>query len=146
MPRLRTIDASFGRDLDAIVARATERQVPDRIATAGKLAEYLQLYLDGLPLPIRPPATAEMVGRWVRAHKPLVGSAAAAALAIVLTALVAFVLIMRSRNEKAALAERETKAKEKATARQIPRATADRSGKDSMTPRSCRLPRRPPPC
>jgi serine/threonine protein kinase len=60
VPRLRTVDPSFGRDLDAIVARATERQAPDRIATAGKLALSLQLYVDGLPLPIRPPTTAEM--------------------------------------------------------------------------------------
>ena len=85
MPALRTIDPTFDRDLEAIVARATERRAADRIATAGKLAEYLQLYLDGLPLPIRPPTTAEMVGRWVRAHKPLVGSVSAATLAIVLT-------------------------------------------------------------
>ncbi len=57
----------------------------DRIPTAGQLAEYLQLYLDGKPLPIRPPTTAEMVGRWVRGHKPLVGSVTVAALAILVT-------------------------------------------------------------
>jgi eukaryotic-like serine/threonine-protein kinase len=115
VPALRAIDPTFSRDLEAIVARATERRATDRIATAGKLAEYLQLYLDGLSLPIRPPTTAEMVGRWIRAHRPLVGSAAAAALAIILTAVIAFVLITRSRNEKAELAERETKAVEDLT-------------------------------
>jgi serine/threonine protein kinase len=114
VPALRAIDPDFGRDLEAIVSRATERRAADRIATGGKLAEYLQLYLDGLPLPIRPPTT-EMVGRWVRAHKPLVGSVSAAAMAIVLTVAIAFVLITRSRNEKADLAERETKAKERET-------------------------------
>ena len=108
VPRLRTIDLSFARDLDRS-SPAHPAPGADRIATAAKLAEYLQLYLDGLPLPIRPPTTAEMVGRWLRADKPMVGSAAAAALAIVLTAVIAFVLITASRNEKADLADRETK-------------------------------------
>ena len=100
VPRLRTIDPGLDRDLEAIVARATERRAADRIATAGQLAEYLQLYLDGKPLPIRPPTTAEMVGRWVRDHKALVGSAAAAILAIVATVVIAFVLITRSRGTR----------------------------------------------
>ena len=98
VPRLRTIDPTLDRDLEAIVARATERRAADRIATAGQLAEYLQLYLDGQPLPIRPPTTAEVVRRWVRDHKP----AAAALLAIVTTIAIAFVLITLSRNEERA--------------------------------------------
>jgi serine/threonine protein kinase len=53
VPRLRSVDSSLDRDLEAIVARATERRVADRIATAGRLAEYLQLYLEDKPLPIR---------------------------------------------------------------------------------------------
>ena len=73
VPRLRTVDPSLDRDLEAIVARATERRVADRIPTAGKLAEYLQLYLDGKPLPIRPPSNAEMLWRWVR-RNPAVAS------------------------------------------------------------------------
>ena len=78
----------------------------------GRLAEYLQLYLEGKPLPIRPPTTAEMIGRWVRGHKGLVGTAATAAIAIVVTVAIAFLLITRSRDvakqradEKAALAD-----------------------------------------
>ena len=85
VPRLRSIDPTLDADLEAIVARATERRVADRIQTAGQLAEYLQLYLDGKPLPIRPPSAAELLRRWVREHKGLVGSAAAAVAAILLT-------------------------------------------------------------
>ncbi len=66
VPRLRRVDPTLDRDLDAIVARATERAAADRIPTAGRLAEYLQLYLEGKPLPIRPPGTVERAGRWVR--------------------------------------------------------------------------------
>jgi serine/threonine protein kinase/tetratricopeptide (TPR) repeat protein len=86
VPRLRTIDRSFDRDLEAIVARATERRVADRIASAGQLAEYLQLYLDGKTLPIRPPSIGELGMRWAaRNRAPL---AAAAAFLVLTTSLV----------------------------------------------------------
>jgi serine/threonine protein kinase/tetratricopeptide (TPR) repeat protein len=110
VPLLRTIDPGLDRDLEAIVARSTERRVADRIATAGQLAEYLQLYLEGKPLPIRPPTTAELVGRWVRGHKGLVGSLATAALVILVTVISAFVLITQSR-DVALVARNDAKAK-----------------------------------
>jgi serine/threonine protein kinase/HEAT repeat protein len=75
VPRLRQVDPSFDPDLEAIVARATERNADDRIQSAGKLAEYLQLYLDGKPLPIRPPTRWELARRWSREHKVLVRTA-----------------------------------------------------------------------
>jgi tetratricopeptide (TPR) repeat protein len=77
VPRLRTVDPGFDRDLEAIVARATERRVADRIATAARLAEYLQLYLDGKTLPIRPPTILELAGRWAHKNGAALGTAAA---------------------------------------------------------------------
>ena len=71
VPRLRSIDHKFDRDLDAIVARATERRLTDRIQSAGQLAEYLQLWLDGRPLPIRPLSMSELSMRWIREHAAL---------------------------------------------------------------------------
>jgi tetratricopeptide (TPR) repeat protein/serine/threonine protein kinase len=82
VPRLRRVDATLDRDLEAIVARATERRVADRIPTAARLAEYLTLYLAGKPLPIRPPGVVERAGRWVRRNK----AAAATAVALVVAA------------------------------------------------------------
>ncbi len=76
VPRLRRVDPSLDRDLEAIVARATERAAADRIPTAGRLAEYLQLYLEGKPLPIRPPGAVERAGRWVRRQPALAALAA----------------------------------------------------------------------
>ena len=90
----------FDRDLEAIVARATERRASDRIATAGQLAEYLQLLSgweaaadpaandggDGRPLGARTQAAGRLGvggGAGDRAH-----------------GRIAFVLITRSRNEK----------------------------------------------
>src|SRR4051812_34588455 len=57
-----------------------------------------------------------MVGRWVRAHKPLVGSVATAALAIVTTIVVAFVLITSSLEKETKAKNEETKAKNNANA------------------------------
>ena len=57
VPRLREVDPGFDRDLEAIVGRATEREIDKRIQTAEELADYLDLYLAGEPLPIRPPDT-----------------------------------------------------------------------------------------
>jgi serine/threonine protein kinase/tetratricopeptide (TPR) repeat protein len=74
VPRLRSIDAGIDRDLEAIVARATERRVSDRISKAGQLAEYLQLYLENKTLPIRPPTIVELVGRWAGRNRAVLGS------------------------------------------------------------------------
>ena len=100
VPRLRTIDRAFDRDLEAIVARATERRASDRIAAADRFAEYLQLYLDGQPLPIRPPSSTELLGRWIREQRQLVASIAGAAILVIATVVVAFWLITASRDRR----------------------------------------------
>jgi serine/threonine protein kinase len=74
VPRLREIDPGFDRDLEAIVMRATEREIDKRIQSAEELADYLDLYLGGEALPIRPPTNRELIGRWVRRRKALVAS------------------------------------------------------------------------
>jgi formylglycine-generating enzyme required for sulfatase activity/serine/threonine protein kinase len=84
LPRLRSIDPTLDADLEAIVARATERAVPDRIQTAAQLAGYLQLYLDGQPLPIRPPGLLEIVRRRSRENARLIAMLAAALLLFVI--------------------------------------------------------------
>ncbi len=114
VPPLREIDPTLDADLEAIVARATERSAGDRIDSAARLAEYMQLYLDGKPLPIRPPTATEMLRRWVRAHKPLVASISAAAAIVLITTIVAFVLITAARNRAIDLARRESEARQQA--------------------------------
>jgi len=46
VPLLRSVDPAFDRDLEAIVARACERDAEDRIESAADLALYLELYID----------------------------------------------------------------------------------------------------
>ena len=97
VPPLRTIDPGFDRDLEAIVLRATERRASDRIASAGKLADYLQLYIDGRPLPIRARGRVERLNRWALRHRAVLIPATAAALLVVVVAAIAWWLIEGSR-------------------------------------------------
>jgi len=99
VPRLRSIEPAFDADLEAIVARATERRVADRIPSAALLGEYLGLWLDHKPLPIRPPGIGETISRWVRQHRALVASTTLAAAIVIVAVVVALILITRSRNE-----------------------------------------------
>jgi hypothetical protein len=55
VPLLRAVDPSLHSDLEAITAKATERNVETRIQSAGELAEYLELYLEGKPVAIGTP-------------------------------------------------------------------------------------------
>ncbi|HSG65576.1 MAG TPA: protein kinase, partial [Gammaproteobacteria bacterium] len=97
VPRLREIDPGFDRDLEAIVARATEREIDTRIHSAEELADYLDLYLAGEALPIRPPTNSELIGRWVRKRKALVSSV----IFVVLAVSVMLALFFRALDQKA---------------------------------------------
>jgi WD40 repeat protein/tetratricopeptide (TPR) repeat protein len=99
VPPLRTIDLGFDRDLEAIVARACERRQSDRIESAGKLAEYLQLWLDRKPLPIRTPGLGELAKRWVREHKSQAATVGIGTVLVLAVTAAAFALINRARQE-----------------------------------------------
>ena len=103
VPRLRSIDHKFDRDLDAIIARATERRLTDRIQSAGQLAEYLQLWLDGKPLPIRPLSLSELSLRWIREHAALAITSGVIAALLVTTGFVILRgnVITRQRSQQA---------------------------------------------
>lgn len=59
VPLLTTIDPSLDADLEAIAAKATDRNGEARIQTAKELAEYLDLYLEGKPVLIGKPKRVE---------------------------------------------------------------------------------------
>jgi serine/threonine protein kinase/tetratricopeptide (TPR) repeat protein len=97
VPRLRQMEPGLDRDLEAIVGRATERDMSQRIGSAGRVADYLQLYLEGKPLPIRPPGLREQVWRWVVRRKGLVATAASATVALVLLLVLALTVWVQRR-------------------------------------------------
>ena len=71
---------------------------PTGSQTAGQLAEYLQLYLDGKPLPIRPPGVGGTARRWMREHG-LGRRGSGCRGAILLTVTIAFVSITAAKNQ-----------------------------------------------
>ncbi|HEV2970943.1 MAG TPA: tetratricopeptide repeat protein [Pirellulales bacterium] len=99
LPRIRAIDPTLDRDLEAIVAKATENDQNDRLGSARELAELLDLYLAGKTVWVRVPGAAELLRRWVREHRGLVRLAVGAAAAIVLIVVIAFAKINAARNE-----------------------------------------------
>jgi serine/threonine protein kinase len=102
VPRLRQVDPTADADLEAIVLRATERRVADRIPDAGRLAHYLQSYLDGRPVPLRAPRFAEMARRWAR-RNPLPAALFTALVVTVVLGLAAAVQLARASAERDAL-------------------------------------------
>lgn len=114
VPLLSTIDAGFDPDLEAIVSRSVERNSSDRIQTARELADYLDLYLQGKPIPIRTPGAGELLRRWMADHKPLVAAVGVSATVIMMVVTVAFVMITNSRDEErlARIAAQESEDKE----------------------------------
>jgi serine/threonine protein kinase/tetratricopeptide (TPR) repeat protein len=69
VPRLRTIDPSIDRDLEAIVVQATERRATDRIATAGALAADLSRWLRGEPVQAQPPTLGYLLRKSIGRHR-----------------------------------------------------------------------------
>ncbi len=104
VPLLRSIDPTFSRDLEAIIARATERRIADRIPDASTFASYLRMYLAGQPLPIRPPTLSELGWRWAKEHQQLVITAACSMALILATIATAFGLVDRARRRAETLA------------------------------------------
>ena len=99
VPLLSEIVTDVHPDIEAIVSRATERDSGRRIQTAQQLAEYIQMVLDGEPLPIRPPTTGELAHRWMRENKPLVSTAAVAAATLTIVIAIAFGWILQAKSE-----------------------------------------------
>jgi serine/threonine protein kinase/Flp pilus assembly protein TadD len=86
-PRLlRRWNPKAPAELEIIVHKAMEKDIPARYATAQELADDLRLYLEDKPIHARRPSCLEKTRKWARRHRPMVWSAAAAffaALAVV---------------------------------------------------------------
>jgi serine/threonine protein kinase len=69
-------------DLDSIVAKALRKEVAERYATVGELAEDLQRYLEFLPVKARGTSWVYQTKRFIRRHRAGVGAAVGIVLAL----------------------------------------------------------------
>ncbi len=102
IPRLRWIDRSFPRDLDTIVAKATDSDPKHRCASAGDLASDLRAYLDGRAIRARRASSLEHAWRWCR-RNPAPAASALLVAASLITATV--VSLWSGRQTKLALVQ-----------------------------------------
>ncbi|MHB8955524.1 MAG: protein kinase domain-containing protein [Pirellulaceae bacterium] len=72
----RKLSQQLRGDLDWIVMKALDKDRDRRYESASALAMDVQRYLDEEPVQARPPTWTDQAAKWVRRHRPLVGSVA----------------------------------------------------------------------
>ena len=100
-PRLGRIDPRFRGDIEAIVAKALEKDPRDRYQSASELASDLRRHLADQPVSVQPPSTVYQLRKMIRRNR----TASALAAGLVL-ALFAFTGAMAILLDRARVAER----------------------------------------
>ncbi|HID21344.1 MAG TPA: serine/threonine protein kinase, partial [Planctomycetaceae bacterium] len=103
-PRLRTLNPAIPRDLETIVLKAIDRDPARRYQTADELMADLQRFLNDEPILARRVTALERLWRWCRRNPVVSWTALAASVAILTTAVTAFVLVTRERDNALRLA------------------------------------------
>ncbi|MEM7307840.1 MAG: protein kinase [Planctomycetota bacterium] len=102
--RLRDVRPELPADLDAITAKALEKELDRRYPSAGALRRDIERHLRFEPVEARPPSTTYHIVRFARRHRLLVTVVGAASAAVVV-ALITVVLFW----QQALRAEREAR-------------------------------------
>ncbi|HSI36198.1 MAG TPA: serine/threonine-protein kinase, partial [Tepidisphaeraceae bacterium] len=108
----RKADPSIDRDLDAVILKALARDPDRRYTSAGDLAADLGRYLAGEPVSARAPTLGYVLRTRVRRHRAAVVTAAAVMLALVGTAVLAYVRIAAARDDALRSADGERAARQ----------------------------------
>ena len=89
----RRLADGLPRDVETIVLKALEKRPADRYETAQALAGDLQRFLAGAPIEAKRPGPLDRIAKWMRRHRALATSIAAALLVAVACLVVATVVI-----------------------------------------------------
>ena len=119
--RPRDLCKDIDADIEALLLKALARELPDRYASAGDLAEDIDNYLTGEPLAARKPTTAYFLRKRIRKHRVAVSVAAAVLVLLMANAVWAYVRVSNERaeairQEEIALDERAEAVKQRAEA------------------------------
>ena len=105
-PPLRKLVPAVPRDLETVIARATDKEPARRYPTAGELAADLRRFLEDRPVLARRAGFAEHVGRWCRRH-PAVALLSASVLALLVVIAVGATLLSLSLGAALTQAEKD---------------------------------------
>jgi tetratricopeptide (TPR) repeat protein/tRNA A-37 threonylcarbamoyl transferase component Bud32 len=94
--RLRSFDARIERDLETICLKCLEKDPRRRFGTAEALADHLDLWLQGKPVPVRRTSVFERAVKWAR-RKPAIAALSAALLAAVVLGGMGWFWVQRDR-------------------------------------------------
>ena len=97
--RPRSLCKDIDADIEAMLLKALARELPDRYASAGDLAEDIDNYLTGEPLAARKPTTAYFLRKRVAKHRVAFSAAAAVLVMLLATAVWAYVRVENERAE-----------------------------------------------
>jgi serine/threonine protein kinase len=113
-PRLGRLSPALRGDIDAIFAKALEKDPHRRYQSASELAADIRRFLADEPIVARPPSAMRQVGRFARRNRALVAAGAALLVVLAVASVISTWLALRASRaerlsrERLDLAERES--------------------------------------
>ena len=109
----RQVNSSLPPELETIVLKAISKNPDERYASAQDLADDLRRFLEDRPILARRPTLLQQAVKWSRRHRPVVWSAACAAVVVLVTAVVLLAISnVRIARERTVAEERRQQAQD----------------------------------
>jgi len=97
---LRQLNRSIPRDLETIIMKCLEKDRSKRYASMADLIRDLELFKEGKPIIAQPAGAWQKSLKWIRRHKIVSISAAAAGLTLMAVAMLIFVVLLQNQKER----------------------------------------------